>query len=267
MSERNYEALRYTVDPRGVATVVLDRPEKHNALNHQLICELTDVFERIGRNPRVRVVVLTGEGGSFSAGGDLKWFAANLEMSRQERKAEGALLANMLHGINYLPKPVIGRINGPAYGGGIGMLAVCDVSVGIAGARFGLTEVRLGLIAATISPHVVRRMGVRNARRTFLSGAVFSADKACAYGLLDEVVAQDELDDAVEREVRNHLEAAPQAVAETKRLIDYVSTHGVDDNLQYTAQKLADTWEAKEGRVGIRCFLDKQSPPWRSKTP
>jgi methylglutaconyl-CoA hydratase len=243
MSERNYEALRYTLDPRGVATVVLDRPEKHNALNHQLICELTDVFEYIGRNPRVRVVVLTGEGGSFSAGGDLKWFAANLEMSRQERQAEGT------------------------YGGGIGMLAVCDVSVGIAGARFGLTEVRLGLIAATISPHVVRRMGVRNARRTFLSGAVFSADKACAYGLLDEVVAQDELDDAVEREVRNHLEAAPQAVAETKRLIDYVSTHGVDDNLQYTAQKLADTWEAKEGRVGIRCFLDKQSPPWRSKTP
>ena len=130
MSERNYEALRYTLDPRGVATVVLDRPEKHNALNHQLICELTDVFERIGRNPRVRVVVLTGEGGSFSAGGDLKWFAANLEMSRQERQAEGALLANMLHEINYLPKPVIGRINGPAYGGGIGMLAVCDVSVG-----------------------------------------------------------------------------------------------------------------------------------------
>jgi methylglutaconyl-CoA hydratase len=264
MSDNNYQTVRYVVDRRGVGRVTLTRAEKHNALNHQLINELTEACGCAGENPQVRVVVLTGEGESFCAGGDINWFASNLEMSRSQRLAEGALLARMLHTINYLPKPVIGRINGPAYGGGIGLLSVCDVTVGVTGSRFGLTEVRLGFIPATISPHVVRRMGTRNARRTFLGGALFTAEKAREYGLLDEVVAPDELDAAVEQEVSAHLEAAPRAVAETKALIDYVSTHRVDENLDYTAEKLANTWEAEEGRLGITCFLDKQLPPWRS---
>ncbi len=264
MTDFNFETINVSIDDRGVGTVILSRPDKHNALNHDLIVETTQAFEILGNDTNVRLVVLTGEGKSFCSGGDINWFSNNLKLSRSERVAEGALLANLLKTINFLPKPVIGRINGSAYGGGVGMISVCDITIGVDSSKFGLTEVRLGFIPATISPHVVRRMGVMNSRRTWLSGALFSAEKAYRYGLLDEVVTEDELDTAIEKEILDHLEAAPNAVADTKRLIDFVSNHGVQDNLIYTADRLADTWEAEEGRIGITKFFNKELPPWRS---
>lgn len=258
-----YETLTLSVDERGVALLTLNRPEKHNALNAELIAELRHAAAALAVDDAVRVVVLTGAGKSFCAGGDIRWFAANIDRTRQERVYESGELARMLHDLNSLPKPLIGRINGPAYGGGIGMISVCDIAIGLADSRFGLTEVRLGLIPANISPYVVARIGKPNARATMLSGALFDGKRAGEIGLLNQVVASEALDDTVAAIVADHLEAAPGAVAETKRLIDFVASHDIRDSMIYTADRLADAWETAEGQTGVETFLNKQLPPWR----
>ncbi|GHD57624.1 enoyl-CoA hydratase [Thalassobaculum fulvum] len=259
-----YETLTVETDDRGVARVTLARPERHNALNDTMIAELRRAADALGNDDKVRVVVLTGTGKSFCAGGDITWFARNLERSRSEQIYESGELARMLLDLYSLPKALIGRINGPAYGGGVGMISVCDVAVGARGARFGLTEVRLGLIPANISPYVVKRIGVANSRATMLSGALFDADRAAAIGLLHEAVDPADLDARVEAVVADHLEAEPNAVADTKKLIDYVARHAIADSMIYTADRLADGWESEPGRTGVRCFLEKKLPPWRS---
>ena len=264
MIETNYETLTLETDARGVAYLTLNRPEKHNALNREMIAELRVAAARLADDDRVRVVVLSGSGKSFCAGGDIGWFKENAESTRAKRVAESGQLALMLNDMNALPKPLIGRIQGAAYGGGVGMISVCDIAIGVDTARFGLTEVRLGLIPANISPHVVNRIGVTNSRATMLSGALFDANRAAGYGLLNEVASADTLDARVDEVVREHLEAALGAVAETKRLIAFVSTHDMADNMIYTADRLADAWETPEGELGIKSFLGKTLPPWRS---
>jgi len=262
----NYETIALDVDGRGIARLTLNRPEKHNALNGQLIAEMTNAAGQLASDGSVRVVVLSGEGNSFCAGGDFNWFQTNAGADRLTRSDEGGKLAHMLRQLNNLPKPVIGRVQGAAYGGGVGMISVCDITVGVETARFGLTEVRLGLIPATISPYVVARIGSANARATMLSGALFSAERAEKMGLLNEVVADDDLDTRIDEIVADHLEAALGAVGETKRLIAFVDSHGSDENLMYTTDRLADAWETEEGQLGINAFLNKQLPPWRSRT-
>jgi len=264
MTDLGLEDVALCIDDRGVATVSLTRADMHNSLTRNAIVGITKAFEFLKADQSVRVVVLTGDGDSFCAGADLNWFASNLELTRSERIAEGQLLANMLSVINTFPKAIVGRINGSAYGAGVGMISVCDVAIGVARARFALTEVRLGFVPATISPYVVDRIGKGNARRTFLSGAPFDASQALRFGLLHEVVSDDNLDDTVEREVKNHLQAAPIAVADTKKLIDYVSTHNIEENYVYTTDRLVDIWESEEGRTGITKFLNKEMPPWRA---
>lgn len=260
-----YETLRIDVDARGVATVILNRPDKHNSINAALISELTDATTALAEDRAVRVVVLTGAGKSFCAGGDFNWFASNVQKSRTERVEQSASLARLLRRLDTLPKPLIGRINGPAYGGGVGLMSVCDYTLGTEGARFGLTEVRLGLLPANISPYVVARIGAAASRETMLSGAFFDTARAERIGLLTEVVAPGALDEAVERIVDAHLQAAPGAVADTKRLIAYVAGHDLDDSMIYTADRLADAWETEEGIEGIDSFLSKSAPSWRVK--
>ncbi len=260
-----FKTLTLETDERGVSRLTLSRSEKHNALNSEMISELRRAVEALALDESVRVVVLSGEGKSFCAGGDINWFKDNVAASRAERVSEGRELARMLSELNALPKPLIGRIQGPAYGGGVGMISVCDIAIADARFRFGLTEVRLGLIPATISPYVISRIGAANARATMLSGALFDAEYAAKIGLVNEVVAPDALDSRIEEIIVDHLEAAPGAVAETKRLITYVSTHGMTDNMIYTADRLADAWETDEGGTGIGCFLEKRLPPWRSQ--
>lgn len=260
-----YETISLSIDGRGVAILTLNRPEKHNALNGKMISELRHAAAELGDDDAVRVVLLTGAGKSFCAGGDIRWFAANIERTRQERVYESGELARMLHDLDTLPKPLIGRINGPAYGGGTGMISVCDMAVGLTESRFGLTEVRLGLIPANISPYVVDRIGKSNARATMLSGALFDGVRAREIGLLTQAVEGSALDAAIEKIIADHLEAAPGAVAETKRLIEFVATHDIRDSMIYTADRLADAWEAEEGQTGVSTFLNKQLPPWRSK--
>jgi methylglutaconyl-CoA hydratase len=264
MNFPEFETLKIDMDKRGVATLILNRPDKHNALNEVLIADLRSAAALLDRSEDVRVVVLTGAGKSFCAGGDIQWFAGNMEKNREGRIWETTELAKMLRELNDLSKPLIGKINGPAYGGGVGMISVCDIAIGHRSSKFGLTEVRLGLIPATISPYVVDRIGTANARATMLSGALFSAEKADQIGLLNEVVDLDELDKRIEEIVLDHLEAAPGAVAATKRLISFVSSHQIEDNMLYTADRLADAWETDEGETGVHCFLNKQKPHWRS---
>jgi methylglutaconyl-CoA hydratase len=263
MSKPTLETVLLDVDDRGVATITLNRPEVHNALNGDVIDDLRKVAAWINSQDNLRVAILTGTGKSFCSGGDFNWFSGNLTKSRTERVEGSAELAYMLHDLDTLKIPLVGRINGPAYGGGVGMISVCDISIAADTARFGLTEVRVGLLPANISPYVVARMGQRNARRTFLSGALFSADKAVTYELLNEAVPADELDTAIEAELKELLMAAPGAVADTKRLIRYVAGHNIQDNMTYTADRLADAWEKEEGITGINCFIEKRNPPWR----
>ena len=260
---QTYQTILVQTDPRGVATVTLNRPDKHNALNGDLIAELTDAAESLALDPAVRIVILTGSGKSFCAGGDFNWFASNIDKTHGERVEQSATLARLLRRLDTLPKPLIGRINGPAYGGGVGMISVCDYTIGAEGARFGLTEVRLGLLPANISPYVVARIGKVHSRETMLSGALFDCARAERIGLLTEVVAPGDLDAAVERVVRDHLQAAPGAVADTKALIAYVASHDLDTNMVYTANRLADAWETPEGVEGINSLINKATPSWR----
>jgi len=259
----SFENLRLEIDARNVARLTLQRPDTHNALNAQLITELRRAVEWLRVRPGLRALVLTGAGKTFCAGGDLQWMQQNIGKTRAERIAESAELGLMLRALNELPLPVIGRINGPAYGGGIGMIAICDIAIAVDSGVYSLTEVRLGLLPANISPYVVMRMGEANARRTFLSARRMSALEAQRLGLVSEVVKAEELDAAVERELADLLQCAPGAVAATKRLIRYVHSHDLSASTGYAAEQLADAWETEEGLDGIDAFFAKRAPAWR----
>lgn len=258
----SYEFLTFETDERGVSIITLNRPDTHNALNAGLINELQKVCTDIDGNSQIRVAVLTGAGASFCAGGDLRWMESNISKSREQRMAETGELAIMLAMLNSLSKPLIGKVQGPAYGGGVGMMSVCDIALGVSTATFGLTEVKLGLTPATISPYVVKRIGEPNARRNFFNARIFKAEEAKNMGLLTDVVAPDDLDDAIEKEVKLILKCAPGAIASSKKLIAYVESHSAAENKIYTAGNLADAWETAEGKEGIDAFLNKRKAPW-----
>ncbi|MPL74826.1 Crotonyl-CoA hydratase [bioreactor metagenome] len=256
------ETIRTEIDARGVAHLWLARAEKHNALSAQMMDEITTAIGALGADPAVRVVVLAAEGESFCAGGDLKWMQAQMNASAEERAAGARRLAGMLNALDRCPKPVIGRVQGNAFGGGIGMMSVCDVAVGVTGARFGLTETRLGLTPATISPYVVARMGPAKARRVFMSARLFGAIEAEALNLLARVVAPGDLDAAVEAEVVPYLSCAPGAVADAKALIRRLAPP-IDAAVQEaTIAALVARWETAEAGEGIAAFFDRRKPGW-----
>ncbi len=258
-----YETIRLETDTRGVARLTLNRPEARNAMSQQMIRELQDAARQLAADENIRAVVFTGEGDVFCAGGDLKSMQTQAVGSREDRIRDATELARTLADWNTLPKLVIGRINGSAYGGGLGLISVCDIAIGIEAAKFCLTEVRLGLIPATISPYVVAKLGVPHARRVMLNATEMKGMFAREMGLLDEVVPDIEaLDRAVETELQRVLRCAPGAVGRAKELIRFVSTHDVEQNIEYTAARLADAWESPEVAAGIQAFLTKSRPPW-----
>lgn len=258
----SYETISVSVDGRGVATLTLDLADKHNALAPQMIADLHDAASMLAADDAVRVVVLTGAGKSFCAGGDLGWMRQQFSASREERIAEARKLADMLGALNELPKPVIGRINGQAYGGGMGMISICDVAIGADTAKFGFTEARLGLIPATISPYVLARMGEGMARRVFMSARLFGAGEAMALGLLARVVPAGDLDAAVEAEIKPYLNCAPGAVADSKKLARMLGPRIEPEVIQKTIEALADSWDKPEAHEGISAFFDKRKPNW-----
>lgn len=256
------ETVLIEIDSAGVARLTLNRPESRNAMSPEMIVELRTACRQLAADPAVRAVVLTAAGDVFCAGGDLKGMQRQVIGTRESRVQDATELAELLAEMNALPKPLIGRINGSAFGGGVGLISVCDIAIGLENAKFALTEVRLGLVPATISPYVVAKLGVPNARRVMLNGADMSGEKAARLGLLSEAVAADELDAAVEREVTALLRCAPGAVARAKKLIEFVSTHSQAENIPFTAAQLADCWECQELQDGIAAFLSKAKPPW-----
>lgn len=259
------EMIDVVVEPRGVARLTLNRPEAKNAMSQQLMRELAAAARQLARDASVRVIVLSGAGEVFSAGGDLKGMTQQATNTRQGRIDDATEFANVLAELNGLPKLLIGRINGSAFGGGLGLISICDIAIGLAGSTFRLSEVTLGLIPATISPYVVAKIGVPNARRIMLNASKLDGNSAARLGLLDNVVATiEELDQAVEREVAAALHCAPSAIAGAKELIRFVSTHNVQENLAYTAGALADCWETAELREGIDAFFHKREPKWQA---
>lgn len=263
----SFETIRVDVDPRGVGRLTLDRPDAKNAMSQQLMRELRTAALQLAADPAVRLIVLTGAGEVFSAGGDLKGMQQQATNTRAGRTADADEFARTLVELNNLPKLLMGRINGSAFGGGLGLMSICDITIGLASATFRLSEVTLGLIPATISPFVVAKIGVPNSRRIMLNAHKLDGAEAFRLGLLDVVAANvAELDAAVEREIQAALVCAPGAVGDAKRLIQFVSTHDAQQKHAYTVEALADAWETEEIREGIEAFFHKRKPRWQTGT-
>jgi methylglutaconyl-CoA hydratase len=259
----NWQTLDIRSDPRGVAHVTLNTPGRRNVLSPAMIAELTDFARGIGRDPETRAVVLAGAGPVFCAGGDLDWMRAQIEADRPQRLREARKLAEMLQALNEMPAPLIGRLHGGVFGGGIGLACVCDVALAARGTRFCFSETRLGIIPATIGPYVLARMGEGRARRVFMSARSFEAEEAEALGLVARVVDSPELDAAVEAEVIPYLSTAPSAVAAAKALARALGPRIDDAVIDDSIRRLADIWEGEAATLGIRAFLEKRPPPWQ----
>jgi len=255
-----------TVDKQGgVARVTLNRPELRNAFDDALIKSLTEAFHDVQNDKGVRVVVLAGNGPAFCAGADLNWMKRMAGYGYDENLADARALADMLATLDRMPKPTIARVHGPVFAGGTGLVAACDIAVGTPEAKFCLSEAKLGLSPATISPYVIRAMGERLARRYFLTAEVFGAEEAFRIGMLSSLVSKDELDGAIHAIVQNLLAGGPEAHAKIKDLIRAVARRPVDDELVAdTAKRIAEIRVSPEGREGIASFLEKRKASWCS---
>ncbi|OBY27494.1 crotonase/enoyl-CoA hydratase family protein [Leisingera sp. JC1] len=259
-----FETITLDTDARGVCTLTLNRAEKHNAMSGQMLQELTLAAKRLAEDETVRVVVLTGAGKSFCAGGDLAWMRAQMDADAETRAREARVLAEMLMALNTLPKPLIGAVQGNAFGGGVGMASVCDVAIGADHLKMGLTETKLGLIPATIGPYVIARMGEAKARRVFMSARLFGAAEAVELGLLAKAVPAEQLSEAVEAEVAPYLNCAPGAVAAAKKLARDLGPRLDDSVIDHTIKALVERWEGAEAGEGIAAFFEKRKPAWQS---
>jgi methylglutaconyl-CoA hydratase len=249
----------------GVATVALNRPDVRNAFNDEVIAELSGVFAEYGERPEVRCIVLAANGPAFCAGADLNWMKRMASYSYEENVDDARALANMLRVLYRCPKPTIARVQGDVYAGGMGLVAACDIAVSVDTANYCLSEVKLGLIPATISPYVIRAMGPRAAHRYFLTAERFDAREALRIGFVHEVVAAQQLDPKV-REIAQALVAAgPAAVKACKELVHDVAGHEIDHVLvERTVKGIADIRVSDEGREGIQSFLGKRKPSWNT---
>ena len=259
----DYNGLLLDIDERGVATVTLNRPQIHNAFDAELISALSEVFQLLAQNHQVRVVILAAVGKSFSAGADLNWMQAMVQYDYQQNLADAQALAKMLSHLNQLNKPTIARVQGAAFGGAIGLIACCDIAIASKLSKFCLSEVKIGLIPATISPYVIDAIGARAARRYFCTAEVFSARRARRLGLLSEAVNEEELDSTIEDLVEHILRNSPQAVSAAKQLIFNVQNRVIEAPLiDMTCQEIASIRVSAEGQEGLQAFLQKRPPRW-----
>jgi len=253
------------VDDRGVATLTLNRPEVHNAFDAELVTRLIELLMETKSRRDVRVVVLTGAGRSFSAGADMQWMRSMAHCSEEENFEDALHLADLMSLLNTMPLPTIACVNGHAYGGGVGLLACCDIVLASSEARFALSEVRLGLVPAVISPYVVAAIGERHARRLFLSGEAMNVKLARRVGLVHEIAKPQKLEAALEHQVGMLLKGGPDALRECKRLVFTIEHGGVSaDNAlkRRTAEIIAERRVSDEGQEGLAAFLEKRAPAW-----
>ncbi|MEY4693825.1 MAG: 1,4-Dihydroxy-2-naphthoyl-CoA synthase [Pseudomonadota bacterium] len=247
----------------GVQTLTLSRPDVRNAFNDEVIAELKNAFIAVAQNPQVLCVVLAAEGPAFCAGADLNWMRRMADYTHAENLADAGELAAMLKAIYTCPQPTIARVQGDVYAGGLGLVAACDMVVSVDTAHYCLSEVKLGLIPATISPYVIRAMGARAAHRYFLTAERFDAHEAHRVGLVHEVVPPDALDSQVDEWVQALLKASPNALRACKKLLHDVAEREINDPLiRQTVECIADIRASSEGKEGVQSFLQKRKPGW-----
>ncbi len=258
------KSVLFDIDSRGVATVTLNRPEKHNAFDDAIIAELTAIFKKVALTESVRVMILQANGKSFCAGADLNWMKRMAQYSYEENLADANALAEMLHTLHSLPKPTIARVQGAAFGGAVGLVACCDIAIGTKLSKFCLSEVKLGLIPATISPYVIDAIGARLSRRYFMTAEVFSARRARRMGLLSEAVTQEEIDGEIEMLIEHILGNGPEAVTAAKQLVfDVKDLELGEELLEKTSLRIATARVSAEGQEGLSAFLEKRPAKWQ----
>jgi methylglutaconyl-CoA hydratase len=257
------DKVLFEIDKRGVATVTLNQPEIHNAFDDKLILQLTDIFSRVNQNKDIRVMVLAAAGKSFSAGADLNWMQRMATYSYEQNLADANALAKMFFILNTIDKPTIAKVQGAAFGGAVGLVACCDIAIGSKLSKFCLSEVKLGLAPATISPYVIDAIGARVARRYFITAEVFSARRARRLGLLSEAVVEEELDSTIENLIEHILKNSPAAIRAAKQLIFDVQNKPISDALlATTSEKIAELRVSDEGQEGLNAFLQKRRANW-----
>ncbi len=257
----NYTTVKYEKQNR-VARVTFNRPEIHNAFNATVIAEMRQVFSEIEKDDDIRVVVLTGAGKSFCAGADLNWMRSVINQSFEQNLAESNALAELFHAMYSCKRPVIGRINGAAIGGGTGFVAVCDIAITARSAMFSFSEVKIGVVPACIGPYVIKKIGEGKTRELFITGERMNAERAHEVGLVNRVVDDDQLDSEVDRLIKFIISSGPQAVAMAKKLIGEVSAMTPEQFKPYTADMIARLRISDEGQEGMDAFLNKRKPRW-----
>jgi methylglutaconyl-CoA hydratase len=259
------ESVLLQTNSRGVATLTLNRPEKHNAFDDAIIAELTARLIKVNNDKKVRIVVLTGAGKSFSAGADINWMRASAQFDEAHNIEDALKLAELMDTLNSLRKPSIARVNGATFGGGVGLVACCDIAIASSAAKFSLSEVRLGLVPSVISPYVIAAIGARNARRYFMTADLIGANQAREIGLVHELAPPEQLDAAVEKEIGLLLKGGPRALAAAKELIAaqvILSTSARRNLHNKTANIIAQLRVSEEGQEGLSAFLEKRNPNW-----
>lgn len=258
------DKVLYTISDNGVATVTFDNGEKHNAFDDIIIKTLTDIFNDIAQRDNIKVMVLAANGKSFSAGADLAWMKRMASYSYQDNLKDANALAQMLKALNFMPQATIAKIQGAAFGGAVGLASCCDIVIASNRASFCLSEVKLGLIPATISPYVVNAIGVKASRRYFQTAERFSSDKALQLGLVDEVVEANDLTPAVEKMITSLLSNSPAAMRQAKKLVFDVAYQEVNEQLlSDTSARIASIRVSSEGQEGLNAFFEKRSPSWQ----
>ncbi len=257
-----FETISLNVFPNGIAVLTLDREQKRNAMSAEMLSELTIAAKKINQSQEIRVVILTGAGATFCAGADLSWMKEQMAADSDTRVREAKRLAETLFALNTLTKPLIGALQGDTFGGGVGLASICDIVFGASHIKMALTEVRLGIIPATIGPYVYARIGEAASRRLFLNGRVFDAEQALKYGLLSQIVDGDELLAAAQDEASAFLKCAPGAVSVAKQLVRSLGIPIDQNTIEMTIAALKERWETDEAAEGIHAFFEKRSPYW-----
>ena len=259
--DREFETITCSLEDK-IATVTLNRPEVHNAFNEVMIAELTEIFKKISEDDGARAVVLTGSGKSFSAGADLNWMKKMINFSYDQNLDDSLKLAELFYLMYSLPKPTIAKVNGAAIGGGTGLVAVCDIAIASEKAKLSLSEVKLGLVPACISPYVIRKVGEGRCREFFLTGERLTAKRAAELGLVNQAVPPEELDQAVQEKAAQLVSSGPEALAMCKELLKNVPGMEFERAKTYTADMIASMRISDEGQEGMNAFLEKRKPKW-----
>ena len=258
----NYKSIIVKDKSKGIIEVTLNEPDRHNALSPQMIKDLSICFDILNKNKKTKIIILSSSGKSFCAGGDLEWMKNQINEDRVTRIREASKLALMLNKLFYINKTIIGKIHGNAFGGGIGMMAICDIVLASEDIKMALTETRLGLIPATISPYVIRKIGEKNCIDLFTSARVISSEEGLKKGLIDYVVRENELEEKIIEILQPYKLTAPKAVANSKNLVRKLANKIDQSLIDNTIEALADAWENEESLEGINAFFNKKKPNW-----